>query len=62
MSGERPWEGRRLHFVGVGGAGTSSASASMPGGRLPRDVIAPVVGLMLSVLVYDSTAELFSAL
>jgi UDP-N-acetylmuramate--alanine ligase len=24
MSGQRPWEGRRLHFVGVGGAGMSA--------------------------------------
>src|SRR5207249_1185079 len=37
---------RVLVAVGVGSAGTSSASASRPGGRLPRDVIAPVVGLM----------------
>src|SRR5216684_8440676 len=23
MSGEQPWRGRRLHFVGIGGAGMS---------------------------------------
>src|SRR4030081_2909910 len=36
MSGEQPWRGRRLHFVGIGGAGMSGLA--LVAGQLGAEV------------------------